>query len=66
MFLVTSLAEVWIEIQSLSNIARTDYVTSLAEVWIEMWVFFLFFLLAWVTSLAEVWIEIRPSLSWSL
>ena len=33
---VTSLAEVWIEIQELKNTGAVGAVTSLAEVWIEI------------------------------
>ena len=36
MGLVTSLAEVWIEIVLVLNIPQKTYVTSLAEVWIEI------------------------------
>ena len=39
-FQVTSLAEVWIEICSLSTVANVSYVTSLAEVWIEIVIIF--------------------------
>ena len=37
--LVTSLAEVWIEIMTLHHIRSGRSVTSLAEVWIEIWVY---------------------------
>ena len=57
--MVTSLAEVWIEIECNTPVAENIEVTSLAEVWIEI-------SLGYeasnkgiaVTSLAEVWIEI--------
>ena len=57
--MVTSLAEVWIEIP-LPPVAPPGVpVTSLAEVWIEISICYtsLHFLL--VTSLAEVWIEMQ-------
>ena len=56
--IVTSLAEVWIEISEGHWFVIIGYVTSLAEVWIEMVEIALSFTLTSVTSLAEVWIEI--------
>ena len=56
--LVTSLAEVWIEIYPFYLHRGSTDVTSLAEVWIEMSDSSLHPLPHIVTSLAEVWIEI--------
>ena len=56
--MVTSLAEVWIEIVSLTGILTFPAVTSLAEVWIEICPSPSGSLSLSVTSLAEVWIEI--------
>ena len=58
LYVVTSLAEVWIEISNCSTIRSIGLVTSLAEVWIEMSDSSLHPLPHIVTSLAEVWIEI--------
>ena len=55
---VTSLAEVWIEIEIGESLMRTKIVTSLAEVWIEIPALDPPQILQSVTSLAEVWIEI--------
>ena len=56
--LVTSLAEVWIEISNTFRYSFTGTVTSLAEVWIEIGLEFVKYSNYSVTSLAEVWIEI--------
>ena len=56
--IVTSLAEVWIEILAVLAISVYAEVTSLAEVWIEMMVSGANSPVISVTSLAEVWIEI--------
>ena len=56
--LVTSLAEVWIEIRCLVLKLCRCSVTSLAEVWIEIPFRIASLSFAIVTSLAEVWIEI--------
>ena len=56
--LVTSLAEVWIEIASSPSNISAETVTSLAEVWIEIRNVALKASGKFVTSLAEVWIEI--------
>ena len=56
---VTSLAEVWIEIDTHMTGCLLLSVTSLAEVWIEIDTHMTGCLLLSVTSLAEVWIEIR-------
>ena len=70
-YLVTSLAEVWIEIaDTVSNLFQ-QYVTSLAEVWIEISKGCPHFYDVVVTSLAEVWIEMITNhrlcmTSWSL
>ena len=56
--IVTSLAEVWIEINTVAKLTKNENVTSLAEVWIEMFCASLGYNLFLVTSLAEVWIEI--------
>ena len=55
---VTSLAEVWIEIDTHMTGCLLLSVTSLAEVWIEIRILQDLFYLVLVTSLAEVWIEI--------
>ena len=60
---VTSLAEVWIEIQMWHRHGLTVEVTSLAEVWIEIFVFHNVTNAPIVTSLAEVWIEISKHFS---
>ena len=57
--MVTSLAEVWIEIVSLTGILTFPAVTSLAEVWIEICPSPSGSLSLSVTSLAEVWIEMQ-------
>ena len=59
---VTSLAEVWIEISSLSESLNCKSVTSLAEVWIEIVPRIQIRYHCIVTSLAEVWIEITEIL----
>ena len=56
--IVTSLAEVWIEICPSPSGSLSLSVTSLAEVWIEMQQGAIQRRLHLVTSLAEVWIEI--------
>ena len=56
--IVTSLAEVWIEIQTPYFFTSFHFVTSLAEVWIEILNSISGNTLQRVTSLAEVWIEI--------
>ena len=56
--MVTSLAEVWIEICPSPSGSLSLSVTSLAEVWIEMQQGAIQRRLHLVTSLAEVWIEI--------
>ena len=56
--LVTSLAEVWIEIAVRYLPLSQVLVTSLAEVWIEISFFQCKKGTGAVTSLAEVWIEI--------
>ena len=56
---VTSLAEVWIEMISISLNSLNPSVTSLAEVWIEITYKHWLSGLVKVTSLAEVWIEIE-------
>ena len=56
--LVTSLAEVWIEIHLLLHLKSKSSVTSLAEVWIEIPNSVHIQHTGCVTSLAEVWIEI--------
>ena len=55
---VTSFAEVWIEIISLVILNLICYVTSFAEVWIEIVGIPFIFVADCVTSFAEVWIEI--------
>ena len=55
---VTSLVEVWIEIQIVVKVFLIPSVTSLAEVWIEMFKSLAPLGISQVTSLAEVWIEI--------
>ena len=55
---VTSLAEVWIEIDEIEYSGEGEVVTSLAEVWIEMSPAWSIKNKSEVTSLAEVWIEI--------
>ena len=54
---VTSLAEVWIEIEENGAFPVPTTVTSLAEVWIEMILDLIDLRNYNVTSLAEVWIE---------
>ena len=56
--MVTSLAEVWIEIERDCQTIRRTLVTSLAEVWIEIVCIQRNNCTNTVTSLAEVWIEI--------
>ena len=63
---VTSLAEVWIEIASIRRVFLQACVTSLAEVWIEIWDTFDESPPYKVTSLAEVWIEIIMTASWKI
>ena len=58
---VTSLAEVWIEMELPKEAHWRVFVTSLAEVWIEIIKRPLRRKKGKVTSLAEVWIEIRNS-----
>ena len=58
--LVTSLAEVWIEIVAATHTTLFGIVTSLAEVWIEIKNKNHVYANNYVTSLAEVWIEIFP------
>ena len=60
---VTSLAEVWIEMQEAGSIMETGEVTSLAEVWIEICRKVCRGYQRGVTSLAEVWIEIRMEMA---
>ena len=55
---VTSLAEVWIEIEGEQGDSLANHVTSLAEVWIVISFFQCKKGTGAVTSLAEVWIEI--------
>ena len=55
---VTSLVEVWIEIQEHSTQGKMLEVTSLVEVWIEIYSRINRLISATVTSLVEVWIEI--------
>ena len=62
-YTVTSLAEVWIEIESALREQAWLRVTSLAEVWIEIPSLWTSRHLPFVTSLAEVWIEIALSLT---
>ena len=57
--IVTSFAEVWIEILDNFYKMRVDRVTSFAEVWIEIYDFSNYFYIGSVTSFAEVWIEIK-------
>ena len=64
--MVTSLAEVWIEIVSLTGILTFPAVTSLAEVWIEICPSPSGSLSLSVTSLAEVWIEIQNQQDFSV
>ena len=66
MSLVTSLAEVWIEIASEVVQLLEDIVTSLAEVWIEIKEVGHNQGGECVTSLAEVWIEISLRVNSSL
>ena len=56
--MVTSLAEVWIEMIVNAAFPFGQFVTSLAEVWIEITEDCRNQQQAGVTSLAEVWIEI--------
>ena len=56
--IVTSLAEVWIEIEDEALEELERIVTSLAEVWIEIALVITSSIFLTVTSLAEVWIEI--------
>ena len=57
--IVTSYAEVWIEISILLSKTETEGVTSYAEVWIEMSPPVITYLAASVTSYAEVGIEME-------
>ena len=61
-FIVTSLAEVWIEIIEIRIASCPTSVTSLAEVWIEIEFITMGSKRYCVTSLAEVWIEISMNL----
>ena len=56
-YLVTSYAEVWIEILRNAVSAIQPKVTSYAEVWIEIWMIWSEKRNTGVTSYAEVWIE---------
>ena len=64
--MVTSLAEVWIEIEVDLTAIAIPSVTSLAEVWIEISAYNHNSTPFIVTSLAEVWIEIATSLIFSV
>ena len=57
--LVTSYAEVWIEICIWDDVLYWCNVTSYAEVWIEMLIRLMNNQYLKVTSYAEVWIEIH-------